>query len=42
VNCNKLKRLVLSISSFSCTAPTANHIRQEVEQIRGNVFSRPY
>jgi len=37
VNCDKLNK-VLSVSSSSYTAPTALDIRQEVEQIRANVF----
>jgi len=37
VNCNKLNK-VFSLSSYSYTAPTALDIRQEVEQIRANVF----
>ena len=37
VNCNKLNK-VLSVFSSSFTAPTAVGMRQEVEQIRANVF----
>jgi len=37
VNCNKLNK-VLSVPCFSYAAPTALDIRQEVEQIRANVF----
>ena len=37
MNCNTLNK-VLSVSSFSYTAPTALGIRQEAEQIRANVF----
>ena len=37
VNCNKLNK-VLSVPSYSYTAPTTLGIRQEVEQIMDNVF----
>jgi len=37
VNCNKLNK-VLSVSISSYAAPTALGVRQEVEQIRANVF----
>jgi len=37
VNCNKLNK-VISVSSSSYTARTALDIKQEVEQIRANVF----
>jgi len=37
LNCHKLNK-VLSVSNSSYTAPTALGIRQEVEQIRANVF----
>jgi len=37
VSCDKLNK-VLSVSSSSYTAPTALDIKQELEQIRANVF----
>jgi len=37
MNCNKLNK-VLSVSSSSYTTPRAIGIRQEVEQMRANVF----